>query len=67
MRFAIVLGRLTTPLILAITFYLVVTPMGLLMRLLGGNQTHKNAFDSEVDSYRTVNQESKPENMERPY
>ena len=34
-KFGIILGRIVSPLIMGIIFFLVVTPIGLLMRLLG--------------------------------
>ncbi|MBI4542320.1 MAG: hypothetical protein HY705_04755 [Gemmatimonadetes bacterium] len=35
MRLAVVISRVTTPVFLALVYYLVVTPMGLIMRLIG--------------------------------
>ena len=35
MKFGIFLGKIASPLIMAIIFFIVVTPIGLLMRLLG--------------------------------
>jgi len=37
MRFALVLSRFTTPIVMGVLFFLVITPMGLLMRLFGRN------------------------------
>lgn len=35
MRFGLVLSRITTPIVLGILYFLVITPTGLVMRLLG--------------------------------
>tara|TARA_Y100000992_G_scaffold301789_1_gene273636 strand:- start:17 stop:211 length:195 start_codon:yes stop_codon:yes gene_type:complete len=35
MKFGIFLGKIVSPLLMAIIFFLVVTPIGLIMRLLG--------------------------------
>jgi hypothetical protein len=42
MTFALALSRITTPIILGIVWYVVITPMGLLRRIVGGNPlTHR--------------------------
>lgn len=37
MRLALLLSRFTTPIVMGVLFFLVITPMGLLLRLLGRN------------------------------
>jgi hypothetical protein len=37
MRFALLLSRVTTPLLMGLIYYLVITPTGLIMRALGRN------------------------------
>ena len=39
-KFGIFLGKITSPLIMGIIFFLVVTPIGLIMRLLGKDVLH---------------------------
>jgi hypothetical protein len=50
MRFAYVLGWVNTRVILSLFFYLVITPIGLLMRLFGRDPMHRKP-DSTVASY----------------
>lgn len=47
MAFAERLSRITTPIVMGIVFYLVMTPLGLVMRALGKNPLdHRSARDS---------------------
>jgi hypothetical protein len=50
LRFGLLLHRIVSPLILGIMFYLVVTPMGLLMRAVGKDLLRLK-FDSALQSY----------------
>lgn len=50
MRFGLLLQRVTTPVVLALAFYLVVLPTGLLMRLFG-KRPLRLEIDPEADSY----------------
>lgn len=49
-RFGLLLGKVTTPIVMSILFYLVVTPTGLLMRLFGKDPLRLSR-DREADSY----------------
>lgn len=49
-RFGLLLHRIVSPIVLAIMFYLVVTPMGLLMRVFSRN-TLKRHPDPAIESY----------------
>jgi len=64
MRFGMLLGRITTPLLLGVLFYLVITPIGLVRRLFGGDSMHKA---TDGDSYRIRSQQPDNEHMERPF
>ncbi len=66
MKFGLLLGKVTTPLILGIVFYLVVLPTGLLMRLFGKDPMARK-FDSKLTSYRVPSHERSKEHMERPF
>lgn len=46
-----ILGWINTRIILGIIFYGVVTPIGLIMRLLGKDSMHRR-FEPEIDTYR---------------
>jgi|SRR5688572_16640589 hypothetical protein len=50
LRFGTLLHRLVSPVVLAVMFYAVVTPIGLLMRALGKNSLNLRLGDPE-DSY----------------
>ncbi len=50
MKFAFVLGWINTRLILGIFFYLILTPVGLLMRLIGRDALHRK-FDRKASTY----------------
>jgi hypothetical protein len=68
MRLGFVLGWVNTRLLLLIIFYLVVTPIGLLMRLLG-NDPLLRRLDKKTSSYwvKKENKEFNPLNYERQF
>ena len=66
MRLGHAIGMITTPLILGILFYLVITPIGLARRVLG-KDTLKKQFDPDCESYRVTNKDSTTADMERPF
>ena len=56
MRVGLILNKITTPIILGLVFYLVLTPMGLIRRLFARDSMAK-AFDNR-DSYRIKSQKA---------
>jgi hypothetical protein len=60
------LGWLNTRLILALLFYLVVTPMGLVMRLMGRDPMARK-FEPQAQSYRTPSRRIPIRSLERPF
>ena len=50
MKFAFLLGWVNTRLILGIFFYLILTPVGLIMRLFGRDPLHRK-FDRKASTY----------------
>ncbi len=50
MRFAFLLGWINTRLLLGVFFYLILTPIGLVMRLFGRDSLHRK-FDKKASSY----------------
>lgn len=66
MRFGLLLSKITTPLILGIAFYLVITPIGL-FRKLAQRDTLKRRFDDSAETYRIASRPSSPQEFERPY
>ena len=53
MKIGHVLGSINTRIILGIIYYLLITPMGLVMRLMGKDSMHR-AFSQDADTYRVV-------------
>lgn len=65
MFIALIIGWINTRILLALMFYLIITPMGLLMRLLGKQPMRK--FQSPVASYRHLTPTRSPQQMEHPF
>lgn len=66
MRFGLLISRFTTPLILGIVFFLMVTPIGLIRRVLGKDAV-KKSLDKDLDTYRVPSRHPSVKNMERPF
>jgi hypothetical protein len=66
MRFGLLASRITTPIILGIVFYIVIMPMGLVMRLFGHDPMRRR-LDIEDASYRVPSKPAPRESVERPY
>lgn len=66
MKLAHVLGWINTRLILALVFYGVIAPIGILMRLFGYDPLLRR-WESARKSYRKDSANPPPDHMERPY
>ena len=66
MKFGQVMNWINTRLILGFVFYLMILPIGLVMRLLGKDPLARS-FDRGAESYRRNNDHSAHDNMEHPY
>jgi hypothetical protein len=66
MRFGLLASRITTPIILGIVFYVVIMPMGLVMRLFGHDPMRRK-LDTDEASYRVPSKSAPRESVERPY
>lgn len=68
MRFALLLSKITTPIIMGLVYYLVVTPMGLVMTLFGHDAMNRR-YDSEKESYRVASNQTgdAKKRLERPF
>ncbi len=66
MRLALVLGWINSRLILGVIFVLVVTPMGLVMRIMGKDPMARQ-FDQEKATYRVVSDPPAADSMTTPY
>jgi hypothetical protein len=66
MHFGLLLSRVTTPLIMGLVFFLVVTPFGLLHRLFGSKDALARKFE-DLESYRVQSDKPPVKNLEKPY
>lgn len=66
MHFGLLASRVTTPLVLGIVFFLVISPMALIGRLLGKDPLQR-ALDPNHESYRVRTTKSPPEKLEKPF
>jgi hypothetical protein len=66
MRFGLLLGAIMNPLILAIVFFGLISPLGLIMRLFGHDPMGRRR-DTTMTTYRTASRKPSANNMERPF
>jgi len=66
MRVALKIGHIVNSVILAIVYFLVITPMGIVMRLLGKDPMRRE-LDRNVASYRVISKVAARNHVERPY
>lgn len=65
MRFGHLLGQITTPIILGALFFLVITPMGVIRRLVASDPMARKFESSET--YRVPSKKAPVKNLEKPY
>ena len=66
MKFGAVMGYINTRIILALVYYLVFTPVALVLKLLGKDSMHR-ALDKESNSYRVTSKPRAAHQMEKPF
>ena len=66
MRFGLLLSKITTPLILGIVFFAVISPIGLLRRLKRSDPMARS-FDAQAPSYRVLSRQKPHNHLERPF
>ncbi len=66
MRFSHVLGWINTRIILSLVFFLLVTPLGFLMRLFARDPMARK-FDKQATSYRVASTTAPRDNLKRPF
>ena len=66
MRVGIFLSSIMTPLWMGLVFYLVVMPMGLIMRMFKKDPMERQ-LNTETSTYRVMSQLKTRESMERPF
>ncbi len=65
LQFGMLIGKITTPIIMGAVFYLVITPMGLLRNLFGDDPMARK-FNDEA-SYRILSKKVTDEDVEKPF
>jgi len=66
MRVAMLIGNVINFIVLAIVFYLVIFPMGAIMRLMGKDPLHRT-LDCDAKSYRVISKVAPTNHVERPF
>jgi hypothetical protein len=66
MRFGLFMSRFTTPLIMGLVFFLVITPAALVMKVLGKDPMRRKPVQDQT-TYRVAGQKAARESIERPY
>jgi len=66
MRIGLLLNRVTTPIILAIVYFAVITPTAVIMRVFG-RDTMAGKIDASTDSYRVPSKKPPKRNLEKPF
>lgn len=66
MKIGMALGWVNSRIILGLVFYVLILPMGLIMRLFGKDPMRRQ-YDSASQSYRIPSQREPRERMEKPY
>ncbi|MBK1633636.1 hypothetical protein CKO31_23405 [Thiohalocapsa halophila] len=65
-RFGLLAGRIMTPLLLGLVFFLLLLPIGLVMRL-AGHDPMRRKLDPDAATYRVPSRALRPESIEKPY
>ena len=65
MKFGLMLSRITTPIIMGLVFYLMITPFGLVRRVFGKDAMARKFED--LVSYRVPSRKAPAKNLERPF
>lgn len=66
MRLALLISKVTTPVVLGVVFFFVFMPFGLVAKILGKDPMRRKLNDN-IDSYRVDSEPSARENLENPY
>ena len=66
MRFGIFMSRFMTPLIMGLVFFGMITPIAIILKLLGKDSMQRK-LDEEQETYRVASVKTARERLERPY
>ena len=67
MRFGLLMSKVTTPLIMGIVFFLVISPIGLVAPADAGTTRWRGNFDAQAGSYRVPSRQNPSNDLERPF
>ncbi len=66
MRMGMLMGAIMNPVILAIVYFALISPLGMIMRMFGHDPMGKKR-DASTTTYRTISRKLSANNMERPF
>ena len=66
MKFALILGKITTPIFLGIVFFIVFLPVALVFKVLGRDPMNRK-FDKDQTTYRVKLNKISRTNLEKPF
>jgi len=66
MRVAMMIGSVVNATVLAIVFFMVITPMGMIMRMMGKDPMRRK-LDKSLASYRMISKVRADNHVERPF
>ena len=66
MKLAHVLGWINTRLLLSLVFYLIILPIGVILRLSGKDPMHRK-LDPELQTYRVKSKQPSIDHLEKPF
>jgi Kef-type K+ transport system membrane component KefB len=66
MRIGLLLSKVTTPIIMGAVFFLVISPVALVMKL-ARRDPMRRSFDPAAPSYRVKSEAPRPDSLEHPY
>jgi uncharacterized membrane protein YedE/YeeE len=66
MRFGLIASKVTTPIVLGIVFFLIISPMAVFRKWFGLDAMRRQ-FDPQMPTYRTPSSRRPAEDLEKPY
>jgi Saxitoxin biosynthesis operon protein SxtJ len=66
MRVGLLMGKVTTPIVMGAIFFIIVVPVGLVMRIAKRDPLHRT-FERDAKSYRVASEHPPKSNLERPF
>ena len=66
MKFGLMMNKITTPILLGIVFYLIITPIGIIMGIMG-KEILQLKIDKNKETYRRKSLSRTKDSLERPF